>query len=115
MLRRRPAQGKANSCSRHPQAPPPRFKRASADFIRFGVYWNCLAGGTEYRSRGDLCFSEGRTMKYLISDDVRRNPYPLYEQLRSASPLLQDPTSGLWMIFDYDGVYRALTEHESFS
>jgi hypothetical protein len=31
----------------------------------------------------------------LFSDDMRRNPYPVYDQLRSASPLLHDPRSGL--------------------
>jgi cytochrome P450 len=51
----------------------------------------------------------------LFSDDVRRNPYPLYAQIRAASPVLREPASGLWMVFDYDGVYRLLTEVETFS
>jgi cytochrome P450 len=51
----------------------------------------------------------------LFSDDVRRNPYPVYAQLRAASPLFQRPGSRLWMIFDYDGVHRVITDHETFS
>ena len=51
----------------------------------------------------------------LLSDDMRRNPYPAYTQIRSATPLLQDPESGLRMIFDYDGVKRVLNDQEDFS
>ena len=54
-------------------------------------------------------------MMPLFSDDARRNPYPFYAQLRAASPLLHDPQSGLWMIFDYIGVHRVLNDHETFS
>ena len=51
----------------------------------------------------------------LHSEEMRRNPYPVYDQLRSTAPVLQEPASGLWMIFDYEGVKRALDEHEAFS
>jgi cytochrome P450 len=51
----------------------------------------------------------------LFSDDLRRNPYPAYAQLRAASPLFREPQSGLWMVLDYDGVRRVLSEHASFS
>jgi cytochrome P450 len=51
----------------------------------------------------------------LFSDEARRNPYPLYEQARKASPVLREPQSGLWMLFDYEDVKRALSDHESFS
>lgn len=54
-------------------------------------------------------------MMNLLSDDIRRNPYPLYEQMRSASPVLHFPPSDLWMIFDYEGVKRALYDHDAFS
>src|SRR5438093_550515 len=49
------------------------------------------------------------------SDDVRRNPYPLYDQFRSASPVLYDPQSRYWMIFDYEGVERTLHDLDAFS
>jgi len=42
----------------------------------------------------------------LFTDDVRRNPFPLYDQVRSASPVFHDARSNLWMIFDYEGVKR---------
>lgn len=52
----------------------------------------------------------------VFSDDVRRNPYPVYEQMRRHSPLLYvPPPFDGWLIFDYDGVKRALNDHEQFS
>jgi cytochrome P450 len=52
----------------------------------------------------------------LFSDEARRNPYPLYDQLRISSPLLRvPPPFDAWMIFDYAGVRRALTDHVLFS
>jgi cytochrome P450 len=54
-------------------------------------------------------------MMNLLTDDMLRNPYPLYEQMRSASPALHFPPADLWMLFDYDGVKRALHDHEAWS
>ncbi len=54
-------------------------------------------------------------MMNLFSDEMRRNPYPAYDQMRSASPVFHDPRSGLWMIFDYDGVKQALNDQDAFS
>jgi cytochrome P450 len=51
----------------------------------------------------------------FFSDEVRRNPFPMYDQIRSASPVLRDPKSDIWMIFDYQGVKRVLTDHDAFS
>lgn len=51
----------------------------------------------------------------LFCDENRRNPFPLYEQARSFAPLFYEPGSGLWMVFDYEGVKRVLTDHEAFS
>jgi cytochrome P450 len=51
----------------------------------------------------------------LLSDDIRRDPYPLYDQLRSASPVLHFDAPDMWMIFDHDGVKRALYDHDAFS
>lgn len=51
-----------------------------------------------------------------FSDDLRRNPFPMYQELRNHSPLLHlPPPHDLWMIFDYDGVKRALADHDAFS
>src|SRR5262245_36532664 len=46
---------------------------------------------------------------------MRRNPYPLYDQLRKTSPVLHVPQFDLWMIFDYEGVKRALSDPDTFS
>ena len=55
-------------------------------------------------------------MMDLFSDEMRRNPYPLYDQLRGSSPLLRvPPPFNAWMIFDYDGVKRVLNDYETFS
>lgn len=52
-------------------------------------------------------------MKFL-SDDVRRNPYPMFEQMRAASPVYM-PGADIWMILDYDGVKRVLSDPDTFS
>jgi cytochrome P450 len=54
-------------------------------------------------------------MLNLISEDIRRNPYPFYEAARGSSPLVYMPDIGMYFVFDYEGVKRALTDHESFS
>ncbi|MEA2711980.1 MAG: hypothetical protein QOF78_4581 [Phycisphaerales bacterium] len=52
----------------------------------------------------------------FLTDDVRRDPYPLYAHMRASSPLLcVAPPNGPFMIFDYAGVRRALEDHEAFS
>jgi cytochrome P450 len=52
----------------------------------------------------------------LFSDEMRRNPFAAYEQLRSASPAFKvPPPFDAWMIFDFEGVKKALTDHEAFS
>ncbi len=51
----------------------------------------------------------------FLTDDMRRDPYPLYEQVRSSAPLFQEPQTGMWLLFDYAGVKRALTDPEAFS
>jgi cytochrome P450 len=51
----------------------------------------------------------------FLSPEMRRDPYPVYAQIRRRSPILQDPQTGIWMIFDYDGVKRALNDHDAFS
>jgi cytochrome P450 len=55
-------------------------------------------------------------MMQIFSDETRRNPYPLYDQLRAMSPVLHvPPPFNGWMIFDYEGMKRALTDSETFS
>jgi cytochrome P450 len=52
----------------------------------------------------------------LFSDDTRRNPYPLYDYARAASPVFRiPPPFDAWAIFDYEGVKWALNDHETFS
>jgi cytochrome P450 len=60
------------------------------------------------------CFWEALLINFF-SEEVRRNPFPAYDQIRAASPVVHDPQSGLWMIFDHQGVKRALTDHQAFS
>ena len=47
----------------------------------------------------------------LFSDDMRRDPYPAYDRMRAASPVLHLAQFELWMILDDDGVRRALSVH----
>lgn len=51
----------------------------------------------------------------LLSDDVRRDPYPMYAQLRSRAPVCQFPSTGMWLLLDHESVKRGLTDHEAFS
>jgi cytochrome P450 len=54
-------------------------------------------------------------MMDFLTDDMRRDPYPLYEQVRSSSPVLHMPETDMWLLFDYESVKRAMTDHEVFS
>lgn len=51
----------------------------------------------------------------LFSPATRRDPYPLYDQLRAASPVLHLPGPDLWVVFGHDAVKRVLSDHETFS
>jgi cytochrome P450 len=52
----------------------------------------------------------------IFSDEVRRNPYPVYQQLRTASPLLRvPPPFNGWMVFDYESAKWVLNDAETFS
>jgi cytochrome P450 len=51
----------------------------------------------------------------LFSDDMRRNPYPMYDLLRSGSPVFYLSQFDLWLILDFEGVRRALVDHDAFS
>ncbi len=55
-------------------------------------------------------------MLNIFSDEIRRDPFALYDQMRTESPVLYvPPPFDGWLIFDYDGVKRALNDHEAFS
>src|SRR5437879_312226 len=52
----------------------------------------------------------------FFSDEMRRNPYPVYDQLRSHSPVFHVPAPfDAWLIFDYESVKWALNDHDTFS
>jgi cytochrome P450 len=51
----------------------------------------------------------------LFSDEVRRDPFALYAQLRETSPVYEVPLRDIWMLFDYASVKRAMTDVEAFS
>jgi cytochrome P450 len=50
----------------------------------------------------------------LFSPAMRRDPFPAYVQLRPGSPVRLDPLD-VWLVLDYDGVKRALADHDAFS
>ena len=51
----------------------------------------------------------------LFTKDTRRDPFPLYEQLRETQPVLRDPRSGFWLLLDYSGCRQALSDIAGFS
>ncbi len=51
----------------------------------------------------------------FFSPEIRRNPFPVYDRLRAAAPVLYEPNFDAWMIFDYAGAKQALTDHDRFS
>jgi cytochrome P450 len=51
----------------------------------------------------------------MFSEELRRNPYPMYEQLRATAPVLHSAQADLYFLFDYETVKRVLTDHESFT
>jgi cytochrome P450 len=51
----------------------------------------------------------------LFSDETRRNPFPIYDQLRSVAPVFHLPGPDLYFLFGHDAVKRALSDHEVFS
>src|SRR5687767_3968370 len=55
-------------------------------------------------------------MLNLFTDEMRRNPFPLYEQMRNTTPVFQvPPPFDMWMVFDYETVKRVINEHATFS
>jgi cytochrome P450 len=54
-------------------------------------------------------------MMDFFSEEMRRDPYSVYDRMRSGSPVLHIPEPDLWMIFDNEGVKRAPEAHDAFS
>jgi cytochrome P450 len=54
-------------------------------------------------------------MDEFFPAEMRRNPFPFYAAHREVSPVLHLEQFDLWLIFDYDGVKRALEDHATFS
>lgn len=54
-------------------------------------------------------------MTDLFSDEMRRDPFPLYDYARSRGVFQVPPPFDAWLILDYEGVKRALNDHETFS
>jgi len=48
------------------------------------------------------------------SDEVMANPYPYYQDLRAAGPLVWIQKYGTYAVGSYNSVVRVLTDHESF-
>ena len=52
----------------------------------------------------------------IFSDDIRRNPYPMYAQIRLLSPIFKiPPPFDAWGIFDFENVNRILCDPQTFS
>ncbi|HVW01311.1 MAG TPA: cytochrome P450 [Planctomycetaceae bacterium] len=51
----------------------------------------------------------------IFSDDARCNPFPVYDRLRATSPLLHEPASGVYLLFDYASVKRVLDDAQTFA
>jgi cytochrome P450 len=50
----------------------------------------------------------------VFSDEMRRNPYPFYNQHRASGVLHLEPLD-LWLVFSYDGVKSILENNSAFS
>ncbi|HTL38945.1 MAG TPA: cytochrome P450 [Kofleriaceae bacterium] len=51
----------------------------------------------------------------LFDDAMRRDPYPVYARLRTASPIFHVEAADVWMLLDHASVKRALHDQEVFS
>ena len=51
----------------------------------------------------------------FLTQEGRRDPYPFHRKFRSSTPVVYNPANDFWMIFDYQGVRRALTDTTIFS
>lgn len=51
----------------------------------------------------------------FFSEGMRRDPYPLYAQVRGAAPVLAIPGTEIWLLLDHEDVKRALADADTFS
>jgi cytochrome P450 len=51
----------------------------------------------------------------MFDDQMRRDPYRFYDQLRATSPVFHFAPADLYMLLDYASVKRAFSDHETFS
>jgi cytochrome P450 len=51
----------------------------------------------------------------LFSETTRRDPYPVYAQLRAAGPVVHLPGPDLWVALSHEAVKRVLHDHAAFS
>src|SRR4051794_826770 len=51
----------------------------------------------------------------LFSDEMRRNPFPVYAHFRQTAPLAPGPNAISWMVFDYPTIKRILSDPATFS
>lgn len=51
----------------------------------------------------------------VFTDEVRRDPFALYAQMRAVSPVLKAPGTDLFLLFEHADVKRALRDHAAFS
>jgi cytochrome P450 len=51
----------------------------------------------------------------LFDDNMRRDPYRFYDQMRSSSPVLHFAPADLWLVLDYASVKRVLSDTGVFS
>src|SRR4051812_32373912 len=51
----------------------------------------------------------------LFDDEMRRNPYPIYDRLRATSPVFHFAPADLYFLLDHASVKRALHDTEAFS
>ncbi|HJT35430.1 MAG TPA: cytochrome P450 [Pirellulales bacterium] len=53
-------------------------------------------------------------MSEFFSDEMRREPYPIYDQIRGAGVLHVPPPFNAWLVLDYAGVKQVLADHDTF-
>jgi cytochrome P450 len=51
----------------------------------------------------------------FLNDALRRDPYPVYAAMRRFRPVANVNRRGIWALFDFESVKRALTDPEAFS